>query len=127
MTQESKTDETRQARYERGEEKLLEIAGQEGKEALVPLGDLGRYAIEFAYGDVYSREGLSLRDRMLVTVAVLIVLGGREEELRLHLDSAMNVGLSPEEIEEIIIQTVPYAGFPTAINALQALRERTSG
>lgn len=127
MTQESKTDETRQARYERGEEKLLEIAGQEGKEALAPLGDLGRYAIEFAYGDVYSREGLSLRDRMLVTVAVLIVLGGREEELRLHLDSALNVGLSPEEIEEIIIQTVPYAGFPTAINALQALRERTSG
>jgi 4-carboxymuconolactone decarboxylase len=91
------------------------------------LGDLGRYAIEFAYGDVYSREGLSLHDRMLVTVAVLIVLGGREEELRLHLDSAMNVGLSPEEIEEIIIQTVPYAGFPTAINALQALRQRTSG
>ena len=127
MTQESKTDETRQARCERGEEKLLEIAGQEGKEALVPLGDLGRYAIEFAYGDIYRREGLSLRDRMIVTVAALIVLGGRQEELRLHLDSALNVGLSPEEIEEIIIQTVPYAGFPTAINALQALRERTSG
>ena len=126
MTYEPKTNETTVTRYERGEAKLLEVGGQEGKEAVSGLGDLGRYIVEFAYGDIYSRGGISLRDRMLVTVAILIVLGGRQEELSLHLDSAMNVGLTPEEIEEVIIQTVPYAGFPTAINAVQLLHERVS-
>ena len=126
MTYEPKTDETTATRLERGEAKLLEVGGQEAKEAVSCLGGLGRYIVEFAYGDIYSREGLSLRERVLVTVAILIALGGRQEELSLHLDSAMNVGLTPEEIEEVIIQTVPYAGFPTAINALQFLHERTS-
>ena len=126
MAHEPQSAETTATRYERGEARLLEVGGREGKQAITGLGDLGRYVIEFAYGDIYSRGRLHLRDRMLVTVAVLTVLGGRQEELSLHLDSALNVGLTPQEIEEAIIQTVPYAGFPTAINALQLLRKRTS-
>jgi 4-carboxymuconolactone decarboxylase len=126
MTHKVKSDETTATRYERGKAKLCEVGGQEGMEAISGLGDLGRYVIEFAYGDIYSRKRLNLRERMLVTVAILIVLGGRQEELSLHLDSALNVGLTPKEIEEVIIQTVPYAGFPTAINALQLLQERMS-
>ena len=87
------------------------------------LGDLGRYIVEFSFGDIYSHEGLSLRDRQIATVAMLTALGGREPQLRLHLGAALNVGLSAQEIEEIIIHTVSYAGFPTAINAMRLFQE----
>lgn len=84
-----------------------------------------RYIVEFSFGDIYSREGISLREREIATVAMLTVLG-RETQLRVHIGAALNVGLSPEEIEETIIQTVPYAGFPTAINGLNLLQQITA-
>jgi 4-carboxymuconolactone decarboxylase len=83
---------------------------------------MGRYIVEFAFGDIYSRPGLSLRDREIATLAMLAALGGREPQLRVHIQAALNVGLSRQEVEEIIIQTVPYAGFPTAINAFNVLK-----
>lgn len=109
-------------RYERGLRRLAEIDGAAGAEVVAPLGDLGRYIVEFAFGDISSRDGLGLREREMVTVAVLTVLSGRERQLEVHLGGALNVGVSASELEEVIIQTVPYAGFPTAINALQLLR-----
>ena len=117
---ETALDETR---YRRGLAKLAEVDGSAGAEVVEPLGDLGRYIVEFAFGDIYSRDGLSLRDRELATVAVLTAMGGREPQLRVHLGAGLNVGLTAQELEEVIIQTVPYAGFPTAINALNLLRE----
>ncbi|MGA3029625.1 MAG: carboxymuconolactone decarboxylase family protein [Candidatus Limnocylindrales bacterium] len=110
-------------RFTRGLAKLAEVDGAAGADIVAPLGDLGRYIVEFAFGDIYSREGLSLRDRELVTVAALTAMGGREPQLRVHLGAGLNVGLTALELEEVIIQTVPYAGFPTAINALNLLRE----
>ncbi|MGF1472488.1 MAG: carboxymuconolactone decarboxylase family protein [Rubrobacteraceae bacterium] len=103
--------------------KLAEVDGKAGEEIVAPLGDLGRYIVEFAFGDVYSREGLSLRDRELATVAALTAMGGREPQLEVHIGAALNVGLTGREIEETIIQTVPYAGFPTAINAMNVLQK----
>ena len=110
------------SRYERGVLKLAEVEGSAGEEVVAPFGDLGRYIMEFAFGDIYSRPGLSLRDRELTAVAALTVLAGREPQLRVHLAAALNVGVTTKELEEVIIHTVPYAGFPTAINALNALR-----
>jgi 4-carboxymuconolactone decarboxylase len=89
---------------------------------VTPLGDLGRYIVEFAFGDIYSRDGLSLREREMATVVMLTVLD-RGPELRVHIGAALNVGVTSREIEELIIQTVPYAGFPTAIHALKTLQE----
>lgn len=117
------SDDTHQSRFTRGQAKLAEVEGPLGGEVVGPLGDLGRYIVEFAFGDIISREGLSVRDRELVTVAVLTALAGREPQLRVHLLSGLNVGLTARELEEVIIQTVPYAGFPTAINALNVLKE----
>jgi 4-carboxymuconolactone decarboxylase len=108
-------------RYERGLKKMAEVYGVDGGEFVEPLGDLGRYMVEFPYGDVYSREGLALRDREIATTAMLTALGGREPQLRVHFAAALNVGLKPAEIEEIIIHTVVFAGFPTAINAMNLL------
>ena len=115
------TQQTGKTRFERGLEKLAEVDGTAGKEVVEPLGDLGKYIVEFGFGDLYSRDGLSLRDREIATVAMLTVLAGREPQLRLHLGAALNVGLTAAEIEEVIIHTVTFAGFPTAINAMNLL------
>jgi 4-carboxymuconolactone decarboxylase len=117
------TNDRNETRYSRGLAKLAEVDGTAGADIVEPLGDLGRYIVEFAFGDIYSRDGLSLRDRELATVAILTAMGGREPQLRVHLRAGLNVGLTPQELEEVIIQTVPYAGFPTAINAMNLLRE----
>ena len=111
------------SRFERGLAKLAEVDGKAGEEVVAPLGDLGRYIVEFAFGDIYQRDGLSLRDRELVTVAMLVAMGGREPQLQVHFGAALNVGLSVQELEEVVIQTVPYAGFPTAINAMNLLKK----
>ncbi|WAH37469.1 carboxymuconolactone decarboxylase family protein [Alicyclobacillus dauci] len=119
------THKTELSRFELGLAKLAEVDGKVGEEVVAPLGDLGKYVIEFAFGDIYQREGLSLREREIATVAMLTVLG-RETQLRVHINAALNVGLSAEEIEETIIQTVPYAGFPTAINGINILKDVVS-
>ncbi|MDR3440402.1 carboxymuconolactone decarboxylase family protein [Telmatospirillum sp.] len=114
---------TNDDRYRRGLAKLAEIDGKAGEEVVAPLGDLGRYIVEFAFGDIYSRGALTLREREIATVAMLAALGGREKQLRVHIGAALQVGVTPEEVEETILQTVPYAGFPTAINAMHVLQE----
>jgi 4-carboxymuconolactone decarboxylase len=125
------TDVSTSDRYERGLKKMSDVYGVDAGEAVEPLGDLGRYMVEFPYGDIYSREGLALRDREIATTAMLTALGGREPQLRVHFAAALNVGLTPGEIEEIIIHTIIFAGFPTAINALNLLHtvlaERNGG
>lgn len=109
-------------RLKKGLEKLKEVDGEEGIKIVQKLGDLGDYITEFGFGDIYSREGLSIRDREIATIAMLVCMGGRESQLKVHINAGLNAGLSTEEIEEIIIQSVLYAGFPTAINALNILK-----
>lgn len=117
------TTTTDTTRYERGLAKLAEVDGQAGQQVVSRLGDLGRYIVEFAFGDIYSRPDLSLREREIATVAILTALGGREPQLRVHMEAALHVGITWQELEEIILQTVPYAGFPTAINAMNVLAQ----
>ncbi len=111
------------SRFERGLKKLYEVDGNTGIDITESLGDLGKYIVEFAFGDIYSRDGLSLREREIATIAMLTCLGGREPQLNVHIHAGLNVGLTKQEIEEIIIQTVPYAGFPTAINVMNVLKK----
>ena len=67
---------------------------------------------------IWSRPGLAIRDRSLVTVAQLAALG-RTEELRAHLAGALNVGLTRDELIEVLMQTAVYAGVPAANEALR--------
>nr|WP_039377159.1 carboxymuconolactone decarboxylase family protein [Methanobacterium sp.] len=85
--------------------------------------DMARYIAEFPYGDIYSRPGLDLKTRELVTVASLTTLGSAIPELKTHVHGALNVGCTPQEIVEVIIQMAVYAGFPAAINGLMAAKE----
>jgi 4-carboxymuconolactone decarboxylase len=108
-------------RYERGRERLREIHGERSLATVEALGDLGRLIVEVAYGEVYSRPGLALRDRQIATVAALVATG-RSSQLPVHLRSSLKAGLSADELREVIIQTATIAGFPPAMNAMATLK-----
>jgi 4-carboxymuconolactone decarboxylase len=74
---------------------------------------------QFVFGMFWSRPNLDLRSRSLCTVAQLAALG-KTEELRGHLMGARNLGITREELIEVLMQTACYAGVPAAVNALNA-------
>jgi 4-carboxymuconolactone decarboxylase len=75
------------------------------------------------FGDVYARPGLSLRDRMLVTLSAIAALGHAQPQLAAHVQNALNIGLSREEIAEVFMQIAGYAGFPASLNALATAKD----
>jgi 4-carboxymuconolactone decarboxylase len=108
-------------RYRRGREKLREVHGDRSLATVESLGDLGRLIVEVAYGEVYSRPGLTLRDRQIASVAALVATG-RSSQLPVHLRSSLKAGLTADELREVIIQTATIAGFPPAMNAMATLK-----
>ena len=83
--------------------------------------DLANQFSVFITGRLYAREKIPHTTRQLITVATLTVLS-RQDELRLHIQAALNVGCRPQEIAEAIFQTFTYAGIPTVNAALKTLR-----
>jgi 4-carboxymuconolactone decarboxylase len=70
----------------------------------------------YAWGEIWSREGLDRRTRSCITLAALVALG-REEELAMHVRAALRIGLSPEEIKEVLLHSAIYCGVPAANGA----------
>jgi len=114
-------------RFERGLRRLKEIDGEQGERIVAGLKDIApdfaRYLIEFPFGDIYSRPGLDLRTREIATVAALTAIGTAAPQLKIHIRGALNVGCTPGEIKEAIIQMAIFAGFPAALNGLAAAKE----
>src|SRR5260370_3822105 len=88
--------QTSQTRYERGLKKMSEIYGGPVEQAIAPLRDLGRYMGVFPYGDIYSLNGLVVRDREIAQIAILTALVGRMTPLSVHMVTALNLDLSPD-------------------------------
>lgn len=118
---------THETRRERGRRALAEIDGEAGARVVDALADIApdfaTYLLEFPFGDIYARPGLGLRDREIATIAALAAMGNAAPQLRVHLEAGLNVGLTREEIVEILMQMAVYAGFPAALNGLFAARE----
>ncbi|SEQ13061.1 4-carboxymuconolactone decarboxylase [Amphritea atlantica] len=114
-------------RYESGLEKLTEIDGDAGQRVIDSLQsvcpDLARYTIEFPFGDIYQRPGLDLKSREIGTVAALTALGNCAPQLAVHINGALNVGCTAEEVIEVILQMAVYAGFPAALNGMFVAKE----
>jgi 4-carboxymuconolactone decarboxylase len=111
-------------RHDRGRALLEQIFGEQTLASLESSApDLADYVVEFVFGDIFSRPGLDLKSRELATVAALTALGTAGPQLRAHIRGALNAGLSEREIVEIIVQMAVYAGFPAALNGIQAARE----
>ena len=85
--------------------------------------DLGRFVVEFPYAEIYTRDTLDLKTRELITIATLTTLGNAETQLIDHINGALNVENSPEEIIEVMMQISAYAGFPAAINGVKIAKE----
>ncbi|MDH6593562.1 4-carboxymuconolactone decarboxylase [Variovorax sp. TBS-050B] len=114
-------------RYARGLAKLHEIDGEGGVKVVESLAgiapDFGRLVIEFPFGDIYSRPGLDLRSREIATVAALTAMGNATPQLKVHIQAALNVGVTRDEVVEVMMQMAVYAGFPAALNGLFAARD----
>lgn len=114
-------------RYTRGWNKLKEIDGEVGERvvaALAPIApDFARLLVEFGFGDIYSRPQLDLKAREIATISALAALGNAQPQLKVHIEAALNVGCTRDEIVEVFMQMSVYAGFPAALNALFAARE----
>ncbi len=124
MTQHHRNGESR---LQRGQRALAEIDGSAGENVVAALADIApdfaTYLVEFPFGDIYSRPGLDLRSREIATIAALTAMGNAAPQLKVHIEAALNVGLSRDEIIEIIMQMAVYAGFPAALNGLFAAKE----
>ncbi|MFE7560964.1 carboxymuconolactone decarboxylase family protein [Kitasatospora sp. NPDC057500] len=112
---------TREERFERGLAVLTSVDGEAGRRVVDALADihpeLAHQIVAWGFGEIYSRPGLPPRDRQLVTLGMLTALGGCEPQLEVHLNAALNVGLTPAEITEALLHSAAYCGFPKALNA----------
>lgn len=114
-------------RFQKGFKKFEEIHGPVAKATLESVKDiapeLGQFVTEFAFGDIYSRPGLDLKTRQLLTIASLTTLGTAPLQLKSHIKGALRVGCTREEIVETLLQMSVYAGFPKAMNAVYNAKE----
>jgi 4-carboxymuconolactone decarboxylase len=117
------------SRTETGRQVVREMLGEDflqGFEAHINSGtfgsEAGRLALAGAFGDIWGRPGLERKYRSMVTLAVLITLRA-PHELQNHVRAALANGCSAAEIEEVIIQTIPYVGYPAVSIALNATAE----
>jgi 4-carboxymuconolactone decarboxylase len=114
-------------RHEKGMKIRREVLGdthvdratQSASEFSAPFQDL---ITRYAWGEIWSRPGLSRHTRSLLTLAMTIALN-REEEFLLHLRGALNNGVSREEIQEVLLQSAIYCGVPAANHAFQITKE----
>jgi 4-carboxymuconolactone decarboxylase len=85
--------------------------------------DFQRFITEYAWGELWQREGLERRTRHLITIALLAALG-HERELAMHIRATANTGVTPDEVREALHQVAVYAGLPAA-NTAFAIAKRT--
>ncbi|WP_375652555.1 carboxymuconolactone decarboxylase family protein [Bartonella sp. AP19HLJMH] len=113
--------------YELGVERLRSMELFETPSILEEMADvapdLAKFIISFVYGEIYERPHLTSRIRQLATVAIFATLGNARRQLKFHLTSALNIGCSPAELIEVMIQLALYAGFPAALNSVFAAKE----
>lgn len=83
--------------------------------------DLTRIVVEFAFGDIYARDGLDNKQKVLTTISALVAQG--TPQIGMHVVTGLNVGLTPDEIAGCIMHLIPYVGFPRALNALKVAQD----
>jgi len=114
------------ARRERGRQVLLEMFGETFMNSYMTSisgtgfgSEAGRMALEFAFAETWGNPALDRKSRSFVIIGALIALG-RGDELKNHIRGGLNNGITVEELEQAILQTAPYCGFPAVAQALEA-------
>lgn len=114
--------------YEKGLKLLNQLHGGHAGESIIKdmqeiCPDYARITIETGFGDIMSRPQLDLKTRELAIIASCVTLGHVTLQLRAHIEAALTIGATHEEIIEVIFQTALYAGFAAATNALYIAKE----
>jgi 4-carboxymuconolactone decarboxylase len=131
MERRTPEQEAADTRHQRGVSKLMEYTLRDSGSGATHMKlveeiddiapDVGKYIVDFGYGEIYSRPGLTNQQRALVTIASLVTQG-TERELELHINTGLTAGLTSTEIVESIIHLIPYTGFPRVLNALYVVK-----
>ncbi|MFJ8064735.1 carboxymuconolactone decarboxylase family protein [Psychrobacillus sp. NPDC096426] len=108
-------------RYEAGIQAMEALFSEEVRNGMAGIQnispDFWEMIVSFGFGDLYGRNKLSHSQREVITLTALITQGAFDQ-LRVHLQAALNVGLTKEEIIELIIHCAGYVGFPKAVQAM---------
>ena len=85
--------------------------------------DAAELILGYSFADIVGRDGIDLKTREMLTVAMLAAMGTAQGQLEFHVRAAMNAGVSREEIVEIVLQVSVYAGVPACMNAITAAKK----
>lgn len=114
-------------KFKKGYELLNEIRDGGADKVLNGLGsiapDMANYVLEFIFSDLYGRGNLDLKTKQIITITALAVIGNAKPQLMYHIENGLNLGLTQEEIIDIMTHISGYAGFPAALNGIAAARE----
>lgn len=118
---------TEENRFEKGLNAQVEIFGERMRNAKASYPEsqqhIPQYLSEYCFGDFYTREGLDLKTRELLTLCMLVTLGDTESQIKGHIQGNLNMGNDKETMTAAITQCLPYIGFPRTLNALKYLNE----
>src|SRR5580765_7473435 len=114
-------------RHDKGMEVRRAVLGDDHvNRSLQNLDDFNRefqdLITRYAWGEIWTRPGLTRRSRSLIVIATMVALN-RPDELRLHLRAAFNNGVTRDEIKEVLLQSAIYCGVPAANSAFHAAQE----
>ena len=114
-------------RLKQGMKNLKAIDGEAGERVIQTLEGIapavGRYILAFAFGDIYEKDTLSFREREIITITSLLTQGDTKNQLIVHINGSLNVGITKEEIIEVFTHCIPYVGFPKVLNAIMIAKE----
>ena len=114
-------------RFGRGSSKINELLLGGDQAVLKGLGktapDLASYVLEFIFGDLYSRPGFDLKTKQILTITALATLGNAKPQLAYHINCGLNIGITRQEIIDIMTHISGYAGFPAALNGVATAKE----
>lgn len=114
-------------RLSNGKQILNQVDGAAADAVIASLKDIApdvsNYIFEFAFNDIYSRPGLDLKQREMITITSLLTQGDTAAQLKVHINGARHVGLTQQEIIETFIHCLPHVGFPKVLNAITVAKE----
>lgn len=113
---------TMENRLEKGVEAQAEIFGEHMKEAW-KAGHINRWLAANCFGDYYTRGGLDLKQRELITFCFLVAQGGCEPQLTAHAKGNMNLGNDKAFLIKVVSQCLPYIGYPRSLNAINCINK----
>jgi 4-carboxymuconolactone decarboxylase len=114
-------------RYEKGYHALQMLNAEGADKVIKGLQDIAPemadFVVEFAYGDVFSRQALDPKSREIAAISALTALGNAAPQLKWHIGAALNIGVTPAQVIDIMYVSTVYHGFPAALNGIAAARE----